>query len=96
MKAYSSRETNRDNLWVRYLAVIFIGLVPLVLGITLRPAATIGASFSSSMMLIFMAGIIFSGLGVYSSVKDDHKGFAMLCLTVGAALIGVPQLAFLL
>lgn len=96
MKMYSVRETNSEKPWVQYLMVIFIGLIPLVLSFTLHSGATIGASLPLSMVLMFMAGIIFSGLGVYSSVKDASKGFAMSCMVAGAALIGAPQLAFLL
>jgi hypothetical protein len=96
MKTYISRETNNEKSWVQYLLAVFTGLVPLLLSIALYPTTMTGASFSLSMMLMFTAGIIFSGLGVYSSVKDQHKGFAMICLTAGAVLIGAPQLLFLL
>lgn len=96
MKTYSSRETNSEKSLIQYLVVIFIGLVPLALSITLHAGATIGASLPLSMMLMFVAGIIFSGLGVYSSAKDSNKGFAVFCMVAGAVLIGAPQLAFLL
>lgn len=96
MKMYSSRETHSVKPSVQYLMLIFVGLIPLVLSMTLHSGATIGTSLPMSMILMFVAGIIFSGIGVYSSARDTNKGFAMICLAVGAALIGTPQLAFLL
>jgi hypothetical protein len=95
METYSSKETNHVKPLSRYLAVVFMELVPLSLAITF-PHNTGISLVSFTMALMLISGIIFSGIGIYSSMKDAQKGFAMFCMVVGAVFIGAPQLAFLL
>jgi VIT1/CCC1 family predicted Fe2+/Mn2+ transporter len=93
MEISRSGEDNNERPWVQYLLAAFVGLVPLALSITLRNSALIGPL--SSIIFMMTAGIIFTGLGLYSSAKDANKGLGMFSLVAGAALVGISELSLL-
>ena len=90
-----SGESNRGASAVAYTLAAFAGTVPLSVGLHLRSEGPFGPTVALSTALIVLAGLIFTGLGLYSSVHDERNGFAIACMAVGAVVIGMGQMGIL-
>lgn len=84
--------------WLQYSFAVSLGVAALTLSVMFNLQAD-GAPHGNGWLslefsFMMLSGLIFSFLGGIAMVKDQHKGFGVMCLLAGNALVGMAPLVF--
>lgn len=98
MELSQSMISDNRKPWMQYSFAVSLGMAILVLSFMFDSSTGDGPHRSGLLPLEFsfmlLSGLIFSFLGGVAMVKDHHKGFGVMCLLLGNALVGIAPLVF--
>lgn len=94
MKSSPSTIDQAGKPWLQYSLAIFLGVATLMVSMLFTGMNPSVSSKGLPMTSMLLSGLIFSFLGLFAMVKDNHKGLGIVTLAAGSVFVGLAPLIF--